>query len=258
MGRTLGMSLVLLMAISARGQETTDDELKAWQQRRQVEFAAYSVGEQQSTGLVDVKLEATSLLNWSNPIRKSPAGAVFMWTLNGRPRLIASTYPFTDGVEQELTSLSEQPLTLRQDQTDRHRFPPGLSWKPVPDTDAPVRQRTLRLTQMRRIAERFRVIGNPEANSFEARLLSQPIYRSPDKSPVDVAVFAFVQGTDPEAVLVIEAEGDKAWKYALGRMTVVPIVAHLDDVRVWDLPECWSTRFQSDMPFHTVQLRGVR
>jgi hypothetical protein len=54
--------------------------------------------------------------------------------------------------------------------------------------------------------------------------LSTPLYRY-EKPPGDVlegAVFAFVLGTDPELLLVLEArrdEGATVWQYALARMT---------------------------------------
>jgi hypothetical protein len=247
----------LLAVATPLSADEAADEAKAWQQRRLVEFTAYEIAEVQSAGEAELTLERTSLLSWSNPIRKTAAGAVFLWTLDGRPRLIASTYPVPSGIEQELTSLSERPLIARKDGQLLNRFPPGLEWKPVPNAEPPVASRTLRLTQMRRIAERFRVTGNRNAQSFDARMLTQPVYRSPAEASADVAVFAFVQGTDPEAIVLIEAV-ETAWRYGLARLTVVPISATLDDDRVWDLPECWSTRWSSNQTFRTIQLPEAR
>lgn len=250
--------LVLGLTAVASAEDKAVDEAKAWQQRRLDEFASYDIAEVRVDGEVAVKFERTSLLNWSNPIRKSPAGAVFLWTHDSRPRLIASTYPFTDGIEQELQSLSERPLVARQDGVVVHRFPPGLEWQPVGDAEPPVASRTLRLTQMRRIAERFRVTGNPKTNPFEARLLTQPVYRSPAEAKADVAVFAYVQGTDPEAVLLVEALGTTGWRHAFARMSVVPLTADRGDERAWSVDECWSTRYLPDQSFHTVQLHGAK
>jgi hypothetical protein len=111
---------------------------------------------------------------------------------------------------------------------------------------------------MRRIAERFRVTGNRSETSFDARMLTQPVYRAPMEADADLAVFAFVQGTDPEAIVLIEAVGTSGWRYALARLTVVPISATLDDNRVWDLPECWSTRWSPGQKFRTFQLPEAR
>ena len=63
---------------------------------------------------------------------------------------------------------------------------------------------------------------------WELRLLPQPLYRyeSTDPDVLDGAVFAFVTsaGTDPEALLVLEARKpaagcDPVWHYAIARFT---------------------------------------
>ncbi|MDZ4683663.1 MAG: hypothetical protein SH850_01160 [Planctomycetaceae bacterium] len=249
-----------LMAMPLHADEPAANEAKAWTQRRHAEFLQYQIAQRAADGETALKFEPTSLLSWSNPLRETPAGAVYLWTLDGRPRLIASTYPYTEGIEQELTSLSELPLVARRDGQPLHRFTPGIEWKPVPDADPPVASRSLRLTQMRRIAERFRVTGGDgnKSRKFEARQLTQPIYRAPADARADAALFAFVQGTDPEAVLLVEAVDSTGWRYALARMTVVPIAADLDDARVWELPSNWSIRTAQDQPFRTVQLPGAQ
>jgi hypothetical protein len=65
-------------------------------------------------------------------------------------------------------------------------------------------------------------------NRWELRLLSQPLFRyeSTDPEVVDGALFAYVTsaGTDPEALLVIEArrhskDGIPTWYRALARFT---------------------------------------
>lgn len=251
--------LVLIMVSMARAQEdpTAAEEAKAWQARRLAEFEAYEVVLASPQEDVPVKFERASVLSWSNPIRKTAAGAVFLWTIDGRPQMIASTYPYENGIEQELTSLSESLLILRGDKTFMHRFTPGIEWKEISGTEPPHKQRALRLTQMRRIAERFHVQGGNQ-RKFDARLLPQPIFRSPAETKVDTAVFAFVQGTDPEAVLMIEPTNKPGWRYALARMTTVPISADLDDEQVWELPACWNTRLADEMPFHTIPLPGAK
>lgn len=251
--------LILLLAGGAYGQDdpATVDEAKAWQARRVAEFAEYEVVQPSSQGEIPISLERTSVLSWSNPIRKTAAGAVFLWTFEGRPQLVASTYPYENGIEQELTSMSESPLILRIDGTEKHRFTPGIEWKEVPDAEPPHKQRALRLTQMRRIAERFHIQGGMD-RKFDGRLLPQPIFRTPAEAKVDIAVFAFVQGTDPEAVLMLEPAAKPGWRYALVRMTTVPITADLDNERVWDLPACWNIRKEDNQSFHAVQLPGAQ
>ena len=56
-------------------------------------------------------------------------------------------------------------------------------------------------------------------------------------------MFAFVSGTNPEALLVLEAhttkEGASTWQYGLVRMTGEPVIVELDGKGVWkrDLAE---------------------
>ena len=243
-------------SLQSKSDETVSsiDNLKAWNARRLAECAAHEVMQLSSEGEVPVKFEKASLLSWSNPIRNAPAGAVFVWTIEGRPLLIASTYHYKDGIEQELTSLSEHPLALNQSKSGEHRFTPGIEWKEMPNVEPPHKQRTLRLVQMRRMAERFRVTitGN---DTFEARLLSQPIYRTSAENKVDITIFAFVQGTDPEAVLLIESLETNAWRYAFARMTTIRVAADLDKERVCDLPWFHSS-YLNDQPFHKIQYPG--
>lgn len=255
-GLFVALVLVINSGIAHCQEDAAAEEAKAWQARRADEFGAYRIRQVTPQGEVDVIIEKASVLSWSNPIRKTAAGAVFLWTIDGRPQMIASTYPYELGIEQELTSLSEFPLHFRNEAGFTYKMPVGVEWKDVPDADAPHQQRALRLTQMRRIAERFRVQGGGN-KKFDTRLLTQPIYRSPTTVKIEAAVFAFVQGTDPEAVLLIESTGKPVWRYAFARMTSVPIAADLDDNRVWELPASWSVAV-GNQPFRTIQLPGAK
>ena len=85
-------------------------------------------------------------------------------------------------------------------------------------------------------------------------MLATPIYRyeidsvkaaHPDL--IDGAVFAFVQGTDPEAVLLVEAVrqgGGIGWQYAFGRATGYDVEARLGSSVVWSPPP-WTNDLKS-------------
>ena len=98
-----------------------------------------------------------------------------------------------------------------------------------PGCAAPARSASLRLTQMRTLARDFAArTQDSEDLHWELRLLPQPLYRyeSTDPSVLDGADFAFVTsaGTDPEAILVLEARnperGDApVWHFAVARFT---------------------------------------
>jgi len=86
---------------------------------------------------------------------------------------------------------------------------------------------------MRRQAERFRVtIGHKDW--AETRLLPQPVFRSPESVSGDVAVFVFVQGTDPECALLLDATLEGEWRYGLARQTKFGLKVELDGNLAWE------------------------
>ena len=79
----------------------------------------------------------------------------------------------------------------------------------------------------------------------QLRLLTTPLYRYEKESEqiLDGGLFCFADGTDPEAVLVIEAvrDGDAlSWEYAFMRRTTLPVTGQLDDGNVWDTNVGWT------------------
>jgi hypothetical protein len=123
----------------------------------------------------------------------------------------------------------------------------GLEFKDVPGAPAPADTPAARLRQMKAVAERFKgtMTGWKGDNSDreELRLLLRPLYRyelkeakEPDPNLQDGALFAFVMGTDPEIVLVLEAVGqgsEAVWQYAFARATSGGLEAKLDGAAVW-------------------------
>ena len=86
---------------------------------------------------------------------------------------------------------------------------------------------------MRRLAERFAVeVGHTQWSP--TRLLPQPVFRSPVSTTDDYGVFAFVQGTDPECVLLLWANAEAEWRYALARQTKFGLRATFDGKPIWD------------------------
>lgn len=114
--------------------------------------------------------------------------------------------------------------------------------------DAPIPAATAagRLAQMRRLSEQFSIRMEPmDEQPTQLRLLPQPIYRYEDNAAgvVDGAVFSFAEGTDPEALLMLEAvrkpNAEAYWQYSLAKMTSRPIVARRHDEVVWSVPGYW-------------------
>ncbi|MCI0361450.1 MAG: hypothetical protein L0211_23455 [Planctomycetaceae bacterium] len=237
--------VVLCASACAFGQEVSTEDAKAiakeWLAERTKEFESYRF-ELEGPKPKALDMESRSLLNWSNAERGTYFGAVFLWTEEGRPALIANAFGRGQFLRHEFHSLSTQPIVAESGGSRVHRFRAGIEWSNLPDAPEPDASRALRLAQMRRQAERFRVtivmqrpMGIEEP--AEVRLLTQPAYRSGESAAGDVAVFLFVQGTDPECVLLLEATADKKWRYALTRQTKAALRADLDGKQVLDLPQ---------------------
>jgi len=75
----------------------------------------------------------------------------------------------------------------------------------------------------------------------ELRLLTQPLYRYESTSPnvVDGGLFAFVEGTDPEIILLIEARRTAKgmeWRFGAVRMNSIALRLNYQGREVWSAP----------------------
>lgn len=198
------------------------------------------------------------LLRWTNPIRKTPGGAVYLWTSEGRPAVAMCVYTYSEqGLDWEIQSLLPSRVTgVREGRDVWTPKTPGVTFAPVPDAPAPAATEKLRLIQMRGLSRLFgATIGAEGKNQRKVRRLTQPLHRygDPDGEVVDGAMFGFVMGTDPEVLLLLEARrnGDELrWEYALGRMTGSVCTATLSGKEVWSVP-VWPWRPDPRLPYIT-------
>ncbi len=212
---------------------------KEWLHERQVEFDEYEFATGASRPQKLMR-ESRSLLNWSNAERGADVGAVFLWTLEGRPQLVACAFGRGKSLRHEFHSLSEGPLIAEREGAEIHRFEPGIVWRKLAGAPPAASKRALRLAQMRRQAERFRVVMGTK-DPAEMRLLPQPVFRSPAELDEDMALFVFVQGTDPECVLLLEATAEGQWQYAVTRQTKWPLRVELDGTQVAEFTSIGKT-----------------
>jgi len=198
-----------------------------------------------------------SILRWSNaPRGQEGEPTLIMWTDAGRPIAISSVYPWNGHLVYDCVSLARGVGLTASENGRRIWSPttPGVKFEPIPDSPAPGANPAARLTQMKEMADRFKVtmlgLKADLSDREEMRLLPKPIYRyrlenaertHPDL--IDGALFAFVQGTDPEAVLLIEAVRDggrTVWQYAFGRATASGLEARLGKTLVWTAPRTYG------------------
>lgn len=208
-----------------------------------VEAAEYAVHLQSRPG-EKLTLVKVPVLRWGNPARTGEDGAVFVWTLGGRPEIIGTifTYRYKEKINRkhEFHSLATEPLSAEF--RGKEVWAPakaGLTFAPVEGAPTPADTSRLRLTQMRALARDFSAsLKDAEGESYQLRLLTQPLYRyePKDRGVLDGAIFSFAAGTDPEVLLIVEARQGKdavRWEYALARFHYVEMKALYKDREVF-------------------------
>lgn len=217
----------------------------------------YADGEQR-----ELKLTPEAVLKYTNPVRSADGiAASYLWLDGNRPVAAASlSIRQEDKVFRELVSFTSRPLILTKSgmplwtPTSRAAEPRELLGSP-----APARSAAQRLLQMRTLAREFKVkmFRDPPV---DARLLPQPVHRytDPEQGIQDAALFAFVETTDPEAFLIIEAIAPKkdtapAWHYRFARMTSAGLEVRRGEEIVFQADPYWRNARAKTDPYQEAQ-----
>ena len=195
---------------------------------------------------------AFRLGNQSNNILE---GAIFLWNdAGGRPEAAAQVFLFRDQDHpegkwiHEFTSLSTGPMAVSRAGAVRWSPDvPGVTFRAVAGAPKPAATPAARLRQARAIAEEFKADDDLGAlGRFTAlRFLPAPIarYGKPGSAIEDGALFAFVDGTDPEVFLFVEARPGKdglEWQSAYAPMSCWPLKVTHKGRLVWEVPRRYS------------------
>ena len=191
------------------------------------------------------ELTPQPVLVWTNPVSGSIRGRVYLWSQQGIPQILASIYKYDDQthISSEVHSLARRPLTGKTGKSGKGEVwdvrTPSVEFKRLPNAPRPAASRAWlvsfkcgmrRSVLPRHAPTRTKVFGNSDS-------LSQPLYRYAEATaaPTDGALFAFVQGTNPDVILVLEANetnGNAEWNYALARMHRYVLNVELDGTPV--------------------------
>jgi hypothetical protein len=212
--------------------------------------------------LTKFELQPKPLLTYSNPVRGDVQGSVFVWTRDARPEVVGAFFDFRteDKLDSELHALATAGIAGWRDGREFwNPAKPGVKFQSVPGSQDPAATPVARLRQMRELAGEFTVEReHPEQGKGQMRLLPQPIYRyaSLKANVADGAMFVYVEGTDPEAYLLIEARGGESpqWEFAFARMNIVKFTgAYKGDV-VWEVGEVsWDEVFDRHEPYAIIR-----
>jgi hypothetical protein len=193
-------------------------------------------------------MEVIRALRWSNTPRGTENGLTVLYVRKGRPYAVACLFPYDRGMIHDFQSLARESDKIVARHNGEVVWQPqdaGVAYAPIPDSPLPKDSRAERLQQLKQLSERFEstMLGwqVTTQDQEKLRLLPRPLYRyEPDSGPIlDGAVFAFVQGTDPESLLLIELVKEAAqprWVYAFARRTAGKLEGRLDGRVVWTAP----------------------
>lgn len=272
-GWAVALALVVPLSVSAAADDAPASPAGAADgTTRAGEFLALAMREagrytlHRSSGEESLELVEEPVLKWSNPVIGEIYGGVFLWTSDGRPEAVGSIFkwysPHTH-MTHEFQSLSPGNVTATLDKrTVWTTSRPGVEFQRIPDAPAPVETRGGRLLQMRRLARQFSAVLTRDEVSHDLRLQPHPLYRYGDGGNgwSDGALFAFVLGTDPDVLLMIEAkpteDGEDAWYFAPARMHWRPLRVLHNEQEVWHVSQLSPGDYYSGTePYLQIEFR---
>jgi hypothetical protein len=188
-----------------------------------------------------LELVKAPVLRYSDPVTSISDGIVLVWTKNGRPEAVMALHPGSkDRTWIEFQSLSLSPLyAASTEQPDWSPRNAGIVFKPMVGATQPEDGAPERLSQMRKMLRAFSASVSDDKNGRqELRLLSQPVFRysQVDRGIIDGGIFAFVRATNPELLIVVEAQvidGAARWCYSPARFTGRACELRLNDEPIW-------------------------
>ncbi len=264
---SLGLFLAAMFGASAIADEPQSQQTALARQRMIDTLRSYAA-RHRVTALdgsgQEFQLRSVPLLAWTNPTRGDVPGGLFLWVDDERPIAYGGIFLWLNEnskqLGREFHSLATESLNATYEGEQLWTFAgPGIEYRSLPNVDAAGNTPFLRLRQIKQSATRFAVkISDRNQTPELTRLLPTPVYRYTDAGSgvIDGAVFAFVQGTDPELLLLIEVHsigaGEPIWRYAVARCTTWAVDVELDGKRVFHAPRYDYRRIDREAAFFSA------
>jgi hypothetical protein len=174
-------------------------------------------------------------------------GNTYVWLREGRPAAAGCLFRYFDPFRSfngELAALTGTKLMAKRDDTVVWQPKDEWKWHPVAGAAAPAATAPQRLVQMQALAREFKVEVLDTRNLLKGenqtpRLLPRPVFRydAGQTRGLDGALYAFVLGTDPELLLLLEcdtAAEKPEWRFGVGRMNRYLIHLKRKGETVWE------------------------
>ena len=202
------------------------------------------------------------LHRWTDPTRPFSGGALWVWKSGGRPVAVMGIELYA-AWSLEFVSLSTGLVEAQDGQIRWRPQKAGVEFREIPTAPAPADDQPKRLRQMRDLVKRISASEFYDGKHYALRLLPHPIdrYADPASGAVDGAIVIYANGTNPEALLLIEARrkgtGSPVWSYAAAPLTRAEPTLKLDGKDIWTSPTKEHTT-PEDTYFDVLKGRGFR
>ncbi len=185
------------------------------------------------------------LLAFGDPTRGNEAGTLWAWGNGGRPVAMMELFRLSDNDTVWISA-----WTLTSTQLVSMTLDGSPEWTPAnsdfklrdfPENAAVSDRPTIRLRQMKDMVRRFESheFWDPGNSRFELRCLDTPVLRYSDEKQgiIDGCVFVFAHGTNPEILLLVEAQGTSVemakWQFAAFRLGSAELHLEVDGKTLW-------------------------
>ena len=263
------LAFLLLLVLScgipqATGGEPTDEDgalsaSRQWlEETREVARAMKFVAGNTATA-TPLVLKADPVLRFGGPALQSYDGALWIIGTNGRPAALMALERYEGFWSHELVSLSTNPISATT--SDAWRWvpkEPGIILQTFPESLPVGNLAAVRLRQMKRLAQQFKVTTKYRGKSYSSRLMATPVYRyaDPDAEITDGAIFILATGTNPDAACIVECHdygaGQARWQYAFASLCAAEWSAQLNEQVVWTKSR--TSRQRTPTPYTIVQI----
>jgi hypothetical protein len=236
--------LVLGLAVTARSEDQGQEEAAEANRVCAAELPRWRL----TTDGAALDTPKESVLRWTNPSAGRVYGNTYVWLLEGRPVAASCLFRYFDPYRSfngELVALTGKKLVAKRNEKVVWNPKDEWKWNAIPGAPAPAATAAQRLIQMRALAGEFTVEILDTRNITKGeeqtpRLLPKPLHRydAERTKTLDGGLYAFVLGTDPELLLLLEcnmAAAKPEWRFGAARMNRYRIQLKRKGETVWEV-----------------------